>query len=102
MILGFACSDGSRVLGFYQSHLILGGDTPVSSPAEAIREQLMATNTEYQRLREQHSHYATQLDQLTHKNYLSDQDKLEEVRLKKLKLMVKDQMESLVRQLRGS
>jgi len=74
----------------------------VSSPTEAIREQLMATNQEYQRLREQHTLYATQLDQLATKTYLSDQEKLEEVRLKKLKLWVKDQMETLVRQLRSS
>lgn len=74
----------------------------MSSPTEAIREQLMATNQEYQRLREQHAVYATQLDQLATKTYLSDQEKLEEVRLKKLKLWVKDQMETLVRQLRSS
>ena len=74
----------------------------MSSPTEAIREQLMATNQEYQRLREQHTLYATQLDQLATKSYLSGEEKLEEVRLKKLKLWVKDQMESLVRQLLSS
>jgi uncharacterized protein YdcH (DUF465 family) len=69
----------------------------VSSPTEAIREQLMATNQEYQRLREEHARYALQLDQLASKVYLSEQEKLEEVRLKKLKLRAKDQMEDLVR-----
>jgi uncharacterized protein YdcH (DUF465 family) len=69
----------------------------VSSPTDAIREQLMATNQEYQRLREEHARYALQLDQLATKTYLSEQEKLEEVRLKKLKLRVKDQMEDLVR-----
>ena len=68
----------------------------MSSPTEAIREQLMATNQEYQRLREEHARYALQLDQLASKMYLSDQEKLEEVRLKKLKLRLKDQMEMLV------
>ena len=70
----------------------------MSTPTEAIREQLMAGNEEYQRLREEHTRYASQLDQLSCKHYLSEQDKLDEVRLKKLKLRVKDQMESLVRQ----
>ena len=70
----------------------------MSTPTEAIREQLMAGNEEYQRLREEHTRYASQLDQLNSKHYLSEQEKLEEVRLKKLKLRVKDQMESLVRQ----
>lgn len=72
----------------------------MSSPAEAIREQLMAGNQEYQRLREEHARYAAQLEQLTSKSYLSEQEKLEEVRLKKLKLRVKDQMEMLVQRAR--
>ena len=70
----------------------------MSTPTEAIREQLMAGNEEYQRLREEHTRYASQLDQLSSKHYLSEQERLEEVRLKKLKLRVKDQMELLVRQ----
>jgi uncharacterized protein len=70
----------------------------VSSLTEAIREQLMATNNEYQRLCHEHTRYDHELDQLASKVYLSEQEKLEEVRLKKLKLRVKDQMEHLVRQ----
>jgi uncharacterized protein len=68
----------------------------VSSLAEAIREQLMAESPEYQRLREEHSRYATQLEQLSAKSFLSEQEQVEEVRLKKLKLRAKDQMEILV------
>jgi len=70
----------------------------VSTPAEAIREQLMANNEEYRRLREEHTHYACQLNQLAAKNFLTEEEKVEEVRLKKLKLRAKDQMEMLVRQ----
>jgi uncharacterized protein YdcH (DUF465 family) len=70
----------------------------VSTPAEAIREELMANNQEYRRLREQHTHYASQLNQLATKNFLTEEEKVEEVRLKKLKLRAKDQMEMLVRQ----
>jgi uncharacterized protein YdcH (DUF465 family) len=68
----------------------------VSTPTEAIREQLMASSPEYQRLSQEHAHYAAQLEQLTSKRYLTDQEQLEEVRLKKLKLHAKDQMEVLV------
>jgi uncharacterized protein YdcH (DUF465 family) len=68
----------------------------VSSPTEAIREQLMASSPEYQRLREEHARYSAQLDQLAAKPYLSEQEQMDEVRLKKLKLRVKDQMEMLV------
>jgi uncharacterized protein YdcH (DUF465 family) len=56
----------------------------------------MAKNPEYQRLSEEHSRYAAQLDQLSSKRYLTEQEQLEEVRLKKLKLRAKDQMEVLV------
>jgi len=70
----------------------------VSTPTEAIREQLMAGNEEYRRLRDEHTRYASQLEQLTSKPFLSEQERVEEVRLKKLKLRVKDQMEMLVRQ----
>ena len=68
----------------------------MSTLTEAIRGQLMASNTEYQRLRDEHSRYASLLDQLASKPRLSDQEQMEEVRLKKLKLRAKDQMEMLV------
>jgi uncharacterized protein YdcH (DUF465 family) len=70
----------------------------VSTPTEAIREELMANNAEYRRLREEHTRYASQLDLLAGKIFLTEDEKLDEVRLKKLKLRVKDQMELLVRQ----
>jgi uncharacterized protein YdcH (DUF465 family) len=70
----------------------------MSTPTAAIREQLMAGNENYQRLQEEHAHYASQLDQLIAKNHLSEAEQVEEVRLKKLKLRVKDQMELMVRQ----
>ena len=73
----------------------------MSTPAEAIRDELMANNPEYRRLREEHIRYASQLDQLSSKTYLTEEDKLEEVRLKKMKLRVKDQMELLVRQVQA-
>lgn len=72
----------------------------MSSPTEAIREQLMATNQEYQRLREEHARYAAQLEELSRKTYHTEQEKLEEVRLKKLKLRLKDQMEMMVQRAR--
>jgi uncharacterized protein YdcH (DUF465 family) len=74
----------------------------MSSIAEAIREQLMANDAEYQSLRQEHAHYATQLEQLASKRFLNDQEQLEEVRLKKLKLRAKDRMEMLVRRAQGA
>lgn len=46
-------------------------------------------------LQEQHRHYSEKLESLLQKPYLSSEEQLEEVRLKKLKLSIKDQMEAL-------
>jgi len=72
----------------------------MSTPTAAVREQLMANDPEYQRLNQEHAHYAAQLDQLASKRYLNEQEQMEEIRLKKLKLRVKDQMEMLVQRSR--
>jgi hypothetical protein len=47
------------------------------------------------RLQEQHRFYSQQLESLVSKPYLSEDEKLEEVRLKKLKLRIKDQISGL-------
>ena len=67
----------------------------MSTPTAAIRTQLMANNPEYQQLSERHAQYAALLDQLTSKRYLTTQEQIEEIRLKKLKLRVKDEMETI-------
>jgi hypothetical protein len=45
-----------------------------------------------QELEAQHRRYSEQLEALNQKPYLSEDEQLEEVRLKKLKLRVKDKM----------
>ena len=68
---------------------------------EDIRAQLLAGNDEFRRLAQEHTQYAQRLDSLIQKRYLSEDEKLEEVRLKKLKLRLKDEMERIERQVRG-
>ncbi len=63
--------------------------------ATPVREVLLASNDDFRRLVQEHQQYAQQLESLIHKPYLSEQDKLEEIRLKKLKLRLKDEMELL-------
>ena len=66
------------------------------------REQLLTGQDQFQRLVQEHSQYSQRLESLTQKRYLTDDEKLEEVRLKKLKLRLKDQMQSLQHQVRQS
>ncbi len=58
-------------------------------------EQFLTRPDELQRLVQEHSQYSQRLESLTQKRYLTDDEKLEEVRLKKLKLRLKDQMQNL-------
>ena len=59
------------------------------------RDQLLASHDEFRRLVQEHSQYSQRLESLTEKRYLTEDEKLEEVRLKKLKLRLKDQMLNL-------
>lgn len=52
---------------------------------------------EITRLHAEHHRYAQRLEELLHKPYLSDDEQLEEVRLKKLKLHAKDLIYALER-----
>ncbi|MGD0468514.1 MAG: DUF465 domain-containing protein [Terriglobales bacterium] len=62
------------------------------------RDQLLTGHDEFQRLVQEHSQYSQRLESLIQKRYLTDDEKLEEVRLKKLKLRLKDQMQNLEQQ----
>jgi uncharacterized protein YdcH (DUF465 family) len=59
------------------------------------RDQNLTSHQEFQRLVQEHSQYSQRLESLTQKRYLTEDEKLEEVRLKKLKLRLKDQMHSM-------
>ena len=62
------------------------------------RDELLAGHDEFKRLVQEHSQFSQRLDSLTQKRYLTEDEKLEEVRLKKLKLRLKDQMLSIEQQ----
>lgn len=47
---------------------------------------------EIRRLEEEHRHYSEKLESLLQKPWLTEDDQLEEIRLKKLKLHIKDQL----------
>ncbi len=63
--------------------------------ASPVRDQLLTNHDEFRRLAQEHAQYSQRLDSLVQKRFLSEDEKLEEVRLKKLKLRLKDQMEAI-------
>jgi uncharacterized protein YdcH (DUF465 family) len=63
---------------------------------EESKAHLMATSEEFRQLASQHSEFARQLDDLESLPHLTEEQQLEETRLKKLKLRLKDQMEEMV------
>ena len=72
----------------------------MESGALEIKEHLLQSSEEFRRLMQQHSSYDEELSRLTHKNFLSEEEKVKEVTLKKKKLHVKDQMEMMIYQYR--
>lgn len=65
-----------------------------------LRELLMTNSEEYRRLAAEHQSYENQLEQLTRRHHLSDDERLKEITLKKKKLMLKDQMYSIIQKYR--
>ena len=69
---------------------------------DSVREQLLASHDEFRRLAQEHTQYSQRLSSLIEKRYLTEDEKVEEVRLKKLKLRVKDQMQMIEQDFRRS
>ncbi|HYI92932.1 MAG TPA: DUF465 domain-containing protein [Bryobacteraceae bacterium] len=59
---------------------------------EEIKAHLMQTDEHFRELSKQHSEYDQKLEALEAKHALSEAEQIEEVKLKKLKLHLKDQM----------
>ena len=64
--------------------------------SEEAQERLMATSEEFRRLAAEHTSYERRIEELGSRRYLSEEEQLEEARLKKMKLYLKDQMEHIV------
>jgi hypothetical protein len=77
--------------------LFVAGGTPHVQTAKFTELPESASIPSIQQLMQEHSLYARRLDTLRSKLFLTDAEQLEEVRLKKLKLSLKDEMERLRR-----
>ena len=69
---------------------------------EDLKHQLLETNEEFRELAFKHHSLDDRLHELEAKHYLSDEEQVEEVSLKKRKLHIKDQMESMLRHHTGA
>jgi len=61
-----------------------------------LKAHLMATSEDFRQLAAQHAEYERQLDAIEAKPHVTPEDEVEEHRIKKLKLRVKDQMNDIM------
>ncbi len=69
-----------------------------TAPPEALTARLMETNEEYRNLVEEHADYDRQLEELSARRFASTEEKVEEHRLKKIKLQLKDRIQTILRE----
>lgn len=65
-----------------------------------LRQQLLSRDEEFRKLAAEHQSYDEQLEQLSRRHHLSADERMQEITLKKKKLMLKDQMYSMLQQIR--
>ncbi|MBV8069709.1 MAG: DUF465 domain-containing protein [Acidobacteriaceae bacterium] len=63
-----------------------------------LKAHLLATNEQFRALAEQHAQLKSKIQAIESHGLLSSEDELEEQRLKKLKLRLKDQMNAILEQ----
>lgn len=66
------------------------------STQEDLKAHLMATNEEFRALAAQHASFDKQIEVIEQKEHVTPDDELEEHRLKKQKLRLKDQMNEML------
>jgi len=69
-----------------------------AADAQEVKNFLLQSDQQFRQLAEQHHQLDDRLHQLIEKHYLSENEHFEEVTLKKRKLALKDQMESILRE----
>ena len=70
----------------------------MATDLQEVKNHLMATSEEFSRLTKEHFNYEQQLEQLSSRPYLTEAERIEEIKLKKKKLSLKDQMEKIIQE----
>ena len=69
-----------------------------SIPQTDLSAHLLETNEEFRNLAHKHSSYDRRLEELSTRHFPSQEEQMEEMRLKKLKLQLKDRMHEILRE----
>jgi uncharacterized protein YdcH (DUF465 family) len=69
---------------------------------EKLKALLLETNEEFKRVYEQHQNYERDLGELQSKSFLSEEEKIQIVKLKKKKLKLKDKLYAVMSEYRKS
>ena len=64
---------------------------------EGLKQELLTTDEEFQRLFQEHQNYEQRLETLGQKSFLSPEDEFEAKQIKLHKLGLKDRMEAILR-----
>ena len=68
-----------------------------AAETQEVKNLLLRDHEHYRDLAERHHQLDDRLHELTERHYLSDSEQVEEATLKKRKLLLKDQMEEILR-----
>lgn len=66
------------------------------STPDAVRDELIRTNSTFRDLVHQHQNFEERLSELAHLTYPSDDEQIEESTLKKKKLLIKDEIYAMM------
>jgi uncharacterized protein YdcH (DUF465 family) len=73
-----------------------GDRSLMENTQEELKTYLMQSDEEFRRLVDEHAQYHHQLEALEAKSHLTPEEEVEEHRLKKVKLQLKDQMNEII------
>jgi uncharacterized protein YdcH (DUF465 family) len=68
------------------------------STADPVRDELLKSNSQFRELVHQHQDFEARLSELSDLTYPNDDEQLEEITLKKKKLLIKDEIYAMMQQ----